>query len=95
MGGDYTAFSAEVTIRDRGMSATATLLFDEDGRLVNFRASRFNTATRTVETWETPVAGYSDFAGLRLPSKGSAVWKLGNGDYTYIDLEIEAIAYDP
>jgi hypothetical protein len=86
--------SATVTIDDRGMSVTATLFFDADGRLVNFRATRFNTATRTMETWETPVAGYSQFAGLRLPSKGSAVWKLDDGDFTYIELEIVEIAYD-
>ena len=86
--------SATATIDDRGMSATATLFFDADGRLVNFRATRFNTATRTMETWETPVAGYGEFAGLRLPSKGSAVWKLDDGDFTYIELEILGIAYD-
>ena len=86
--------SATVTIDDRGMNVTATLFFDADGRLVNFRATRFNTATRTMETWETPVAGYGEFAGLRLPSKGSAVWKLADGDFAYIELEIVEIAYD-
>jgi hypothetical protein len=86
--------SATVTIDDRGMNVTATMFFDADGRLVNFRATRFNTATRTMETWETPIAGYGEFAGLRLPSKGSAVWKLADGDFTYIELEIVGIAYD-
>ena len=86
--------SATATIDDRGMSATATLFFDADGRLVNFRATRFNTATRTMETWETPVTGYGEFGGLRLPSKGSAVWKLADGDFAYIELEIVEIAYD-
>jgi hypothetical protein len=86
--------SAKVTIDDRGINATATLFFDAEGRLVNFRAPRFNTATRTMETWETPIAGHGEFAGLKLPSKGSAVWKLSDGDFTYIELEIVEVAYD-
>jgi hypothetical protein len=87
--------SATVTIRDRDMSATATMFFDAEGRLVNFRAARFNTTTRTMETWETPMAAYGEFAGLHLPSKGSAVWKLAVGDFTYIELEIVEVVYDP
>lgn len=87
--------SANVTIRDRGMSATATMVFDAEGRLVNFRASRFNTATRAIEAWETPMAAYGEFAGLRLPSKGSAVWSLADGDFAYIELEIVTVEYDP
>lgn len=87
--------STTVTIRDRGMSATATVFIDAEGRLVNFRAERFNTATRTMETWETPMAAYAEYAGLRLPSKGSAVWKLAGGDFTYIELEIVEVVYDP
>jgi hypothetical protein len=87
--------SATVTIGDRGMSATATVFFDAEGKLVNFRAGRFNTTTRTMETWETPVAEYGEFAGLRLPSKGSAVWKLAGGDFTYIELEIVEVVNDP
>lgn len=86
--------SATVTIDDRGMSVAAAMFFDVDGKLVNFRATRFNTTTGTMETWETPVAGYGEFAGLRLPTKGSAVWKLAEGDFTYIELEVVGIAYD-
>jgi hypothetical protein len=86
--------SAQVTLSDQDARATATMFFDADGRLTNFRASRFNTATRTMEIWETPIAAYSTFGMLRLPSRGSAVWKLASGDFAYIELDVTDIAYD-
>jgi hypothetical protein len=86
--------SAEVTLSDRGMTATAALFLDVEGRLTNFRAERFNTGTQSRETWETPITGYGEFAGRRLPSRGAAVWRLRDGDFTYIELEISDVSYD-
>jgi hypothetical protein len=82
------------TITDRGVSAEAVFIIDEDGRLTNFRARRYNTGSRSVETWETPVGDYRNFGGLLLPSSGSAVWKLSAGDLDYVELQVTAIAYE-
>jgi len=87
--------SAEVTISDRGMTATAVLFFDGEGRLTNFRAERYNTGTRSVETWETPITGYGAFAGLTVPVTGVGVWKVADGDFTYIELEVTGVTYEP
>lgn len=87
--------AAEVTLTDRGMSATATLRFADDGRLESFRAIRYNTGTGRPETWETPLRADAPFAGLLLPSRGAATWRLAGGDFTYIELEITGIVYDP
>lgn len=89
---DDSAFT--VTIADRGLTATSTLFVDAEGKLVNFRARRFNTSTRSTETWETPMTAWDSFEGLNLPTAGSAVWKLPTGDLDYIELEITGIAYD-
>jgi len=88
------AASAEVTIADRGMTASATLFFDEEGRLTNFRAPRYNTATGRMETWETPITAYGERAGLRLPIAGQGVWKGADGDFAYIELEVVEVVYD-
>ena len=37
------------------MTATALMFIDKSGRLTNFRAQRFKTGTRTMETWETAI----------------------------------------
>ena len=86
--------SAKVSLHDRGVHASAIVLFDDEGRIVNFRALRFNTQTRRMETWETPISAYGVFAGLNLPARGSAVWKRSNGDFAYVELEITGVEYD-
>ncbi len=86
--------SAEVTLTDHGRSATATMFFDAEGRPVNFRARRYNTATRRDEMWETPFTRQGSFGGVNVPAAGRAVWKLAGGDFTYIELEILGVEYD-
>lgn len=89
--GDDTTFNVRIT--DRGMSAEATLSIDADGRLTNFRAQRYNTGSRSMETWETPITKYGEFNGLQLPARGAAVWRLATGDLQYIELDILSVTY--
>ncbi len=86
--------SFTVTIADRGLSATGTLFVDGEGRALNFRAERYNTGTRSLETWETPFTEEDVRAGLRLPTAGSARWKLPDGDFTYIELNVGDVVYN-
>lgn len=86
--------SAEVSVTDSGLTATATLVFDGDDRIVDFRAQRFNTDTRGLEAWETPISGHREFNGLLLPAGGQGVWKLAGGSFAYIELNVVALAYD-
>ena len=87
--------SARVTLTDHGHTATATLFFDEQGRLTEFVAKRYRTADASdPETWSTPVTGYGEFEGLRLPARGKAVYKLPGGDFDYIDVTITDLHYD-
>jgi hypothetical protein len=87
--------SARVTLTDRGRTATATLFFDTQGRLTNFVAQRYRTADASdPETWSTPVTGYGEFEGLRLPTRGQAIYKLPGGDLDYIDVTVTDLHYD-
>ena len=87
--------SARVTLTDRGQTATATLFFDEQGRLIDLVAKRYRTADASdPETWSTPVTGYGEFGGLRLPARGKAIYKLPGGDLDYIDVTITGLRYD-
>lgn len=83
-----------VRIIDGDLSAEAVLFVDGVGRVTNFRADRYNTATRSMETWETPISAWGNMAGLELPTIGAADWKLAAGDLRYIELEIVAVAYE-
>jgi hypothetical protein len=86
--------SFRATLSDRGLSAEAVFFVDGEGRLVNFRANRYDTSTRAIGTWETPVSGYRSINGLNLPTRGSAVWKRDAGDLSYIELEVTGITYE-
>ncbi|MGO9958780.1 MAG: DUF6544 family protein [Solirubrobacteraceae bacterium] len=88
--------SALVTLTDRGQSACGTLFFDGDGRLTDFVAKRYRIidGRSELETWSTPVTGYGEFEGLRLPIRGKAAWKLAVGDLEYIEVAITELEYD-
>lgn len=89
---DDTSFS--LAIEDRGMRAEAVIEVDADGRPLNFAALRYNTGTRSMERWETPLSAEATFGDHVLPSTGSAVWKLAAGDLSYIELDITEVAYE-
>ncbi len=65
--------SAGVTLTDHGQTGTGALFFDKQGRLTDFVAQRYRTpGASSPETWSTPITGYGEFEGLRLPARGKA-----------------------
>jgi len=91
------ASSARSTLTDRGMSVSAVFCFDSEGKIINFIAERGRSTDggKLARTkWSTPISEYRTYSnGLRLPSKGEAVWHLDSGQYAYIKLEITDIEY--
>lgn len=90
------ATSARVTLTDHGRSVAGTLHVDADGRPTNFVTARqrMEGGSSRMEAWATPISAYGTFAGLRLPARGSAVWKLAGGDLEYIEVSVTELAYD-
>ena len=88
--------SARVTLTDCGQRVSGTLYVDEEGRLTDFVAQRYRTVEGGYEldAWSCPVTAYGQLAGLELPVRGKAVWKLPDCDLTYIDLSITALDYN-
>ena len=87
--------SARVTLTDHGRTATGTLVFDAEGRVADFVAQRYRTpGASSPDTWSTPFTGYGEFEGLRLPTRGTAVYKLPAGDLEYIDVTVTELRYD-
>jgi hypothetical protein len=87
--------SARATLTDHGRTATGTLVFDQEGRLTDFVAKRYRTAdASSPETWSTPITGYGEYEGLRLPARGKAIYKLPGGEFEYIEVTITDLHYD-
>ena len=88
--------SARVTPIDHGRTATATMSFDAEGRLIEFVAKRSAMAGSgsRLATWLVPVIEYGEVEGLRLPVRVKAVWRLADGDLDYIDVRITQLQYE-
>jgi hypothetical protein len=88
--------SAEVTFSDRGRSVSAHMFFDDEGRFTDFTAMRYREVDGdfSLDPWSTPITGYGTLAGLNLPVRGQAVWKLPSGDLPYAQLEITSVEYN-
>ncbi len=99
---DYITWQAvddgafDVTFTDGGRSVTARFFIAPDGRLINFSAMRYreNKGQYTYDRWETPMTDWGRLAGLNLPVRGQALWKLPTGDLPYIDLTVTRIEYN-
>lgn len=90
---DDVSAIGRVSVGDR--SVEAEFRFDDDGRLVDFRADRFRIDgdTAVLTPWRTPISDHGAFAGVEVPIRGSALWELEPGDDEYIRLEILDIRY--
>jgi hypothetical protein len=47
-----------------------------------------------LQTWSTPIYEYGELAGLMLPVRGGAVWRLPEGDLKYADIAITDLEYN-
>jgi hypothetical protein len=87
--------SAIGSVRGGDLSVRGEFRFDDDGRLVDFLADRYREIESGFEmtTWSTPLTGHTRFGGTELPSSGSAVWSLEDGDFEYIRVRVTDVHY--
>jgi hypothetical protein len=87
------ASSATATMSYGGVTASATFVFDRQGRLTDMTADRYNDTKGRLLPWSTPISSYGEFAGVRVPAEGQGRWKYESGDFTYIRLRVTDIEY--
>ena len=78
--------SFEVSMSDKGISATSRVFVDAQGRMVDFSTTdRWAAlpAGLTRARWTTPIDGWLNHDGRWLPTGGHAVWHLDSGDFEY------------
>jgi len=88
------ARSARATMSYGKVTASATFVFDEQGRLTDMRAERYDDAKGRVLPWSTPIRAYGQFGGVRIPVEGDGKWEYESGDFTYIRLRVTDVEYD-
>lgn len=85
------------TVAVDGLTVSAEFHFDDDGRLVDFRADRFRDVGSGFQMtpWSTPLTEHRVFHGVELPSAGSAVWTLEHDAFEYIRIRVTDVSYSP
>jgi len=89
-------FSARATINYKNTSGSGTFVFNEKGDFVKFTALRYkgNEPDAKRHEWVLTVDEYTVFENIKVPSKMEATWKLDEGDWTWLNLEITGIRYN-
>ena len=84
------------TMSFNGTTGSGTFYFDSNGDFVKFSALRYmgNKPDSKRYEWVILVDGYKTFEGIKVPSKMTATWKLEEGDWTWLKLEIIEIKYN-
>lgn len=88
--------AADVTLHDSGKTVSGRMYFDDDGRLLTFSAERYGefNGLYKIRTWTTPTTEFDTFCDLQLPSAGMGVWRLPEGDFSYIDVHLTNVEYN-
>ncbi len=90
--------TAKATMTFCGITASGFFKFDMNNDVISFEARRYfdRKDGATLEGWfiEADPDGYKEFNGIRIPARGTVTWRLKEGDYTWLKLEIEDIQYN-
>jgi hypothetical protein len=90
---DYTA---KATMTYKGTRGSGTFHFNANGDIVKFTALRFmgNDATAKRHEWTMNITDYKTFEKIRVPSSMTSTWRLDEGDWTWLKLEVTDIKYN-
>ena len=84
---------AEVTMTYGGITASGTYFFNEDGNIAGFEAQRYGAfeGIYRKETWSITVTSYKAFNDIIIGNKSEVTWKLKEGDFHWLKLEVTEI----
>ena len=90
--------TAAVTFTNGRRRVAATLLFNERDELADFwsddRPESGDNVVHAAPVEHADLADYRDVGGLRLPTRGDAVYQRPDGPFTYGSFTLRSVAYD-
>lgn len=74
---------------------TATLYFNEQGQLINFKSDdRFVVGDMKQYRFSTPVKGYKSMNGINIMTYGETIWHYPDGEFVYGKFDLKSIEYN-
>ncbi len=88
--------SARATMRYGEVTASGVFYFAANGDMQSFEANRYYDRPEgaTLERWHVETITTAELNGTRMPVQSEVTWKLADGDYTWLRLEITEISYN-
>lgn len=85
--------TAEATIADGDVTATAMFHFDSTGQITRITADRYRQDTDTVATWVGHYRAYERHDGMVVPTEAEVGWETADGEVPYWRGRITDIQY--
>ena len=88
--------TARATMNYANENVTGLFFFDRDGDIRGFEGKRYGNFEGhfSLETWSIRIVEYKVFTTLRIGNKCEVTWKLKQGDFTWLQLEVTDIHYN-
>lgn len=88
--------TAKATINYNHTIVSGFFQFNEMGDMIGFWADRYYKGSKgySKEKWYVKIKAYKNFNGIRVSSECEVVWKLPEGDFNWMNVEIIAIDYN-
>lgn len=84
---------ARVTMEYKGMTASGIYFFNEDADVIGFEAKRYGDfdGIYRKETWSVRITGFAHFGSTRIGNRIEVTWKLPEGDFHWLTVEVTGI----
>jgi hypothetical protein len=81
---------ARITMGYNDVTASGIYTFNEEGLPIGFEAKRFGDfkGKYSKETWSVATTSFKYFNGIPIGNKSEVTWKLKEGDFTWLRLEV-------
>ena len=91
---DETSAKAILTLGQKSVSGTFS--FTSEGDFHSFETKRFYGSDKDakLETWYIEALDHNVFDGIKIPSTLEVTWRLAEGDFNWLKLEITALEYN-
>lgn len=90
------SLQAKATLLVKNVQVEGVFSFTPEGDFARFETKRyFGSGENAVErTWVIEPLGQKQFSGITIPHRNKVTWKLPEGDFTWLELEITDIEYN-
>lgn len=88
--------SAKATFTYKDQSVSGIFLYNNKGDFIAFEAERYygGNENTQLEKWQITVEDYKVFQNIKIPSQCKVTWKLKDGDFNWLNLEVVDIDYN-